>query len=240
MQNGGIAVLAVVCLRDRSPLARRRFPVFNPRMAKKQSLRSVTVPAGFTAGGTTCGIKKSGKPDLALIVSDRPCAAAGVMTRNKLPGAPVYVSRAHLRTAGRSGRVRGIVCNSGCANDATGEQGVANAKRTCELVAAHLGCKGGDILPASTGVIGPQLPMDKIARGVDDLAPRLKSGPAADAAAATAIMTTDLVPKAAARKLTLGGKAVALGGIAKGSGMIAPNMATMLVFLTTDAAVSSG
>ncbi|MCC7204671.1 MAG: bifunctional glutamate N-acetyltransferase/amino-acid acetyltransferase ArgJ [Phycisphaeraceae bacterium] len=207
--------------------------------------RAVTAPSGFLAAGTTCGIKESGKPDLALVVSERPCAAAGVFTKNKLPGAPVVVTRGNLR----SGTARAIVCNSGCANDATGDEGLRNARRTCELVAERLSrpqtappglspLRATDVLPASTGVIGPQLPMDKIERGIATLTGKLGRGAGADADAAAAIMTTDLAPKTAAMQVKLGRRTVTLGGMAKGSGMIAPNMATMLVFITTDAAIA--
>ncbi len=205
-------------------------------MAKRSGITGLTTPRGFLAAGATCGIKKSGRPDMTLIVSDRPCTAAGVFTKNRLPGAPVQVGKRHLRGGG----ARAIVVNSGIANDATGQQGVDNARSTCRLVSESLQHAGyqispREVIPSSTGVIGPQLPMDKIGRGVAQLVSKLSRGPAADADAARGIMTTDLVPKAAARSLRLGGKTVRLGGIAKGSGMIAPNMATMLVFLTTDA-----
>ncbi len=176
-----------------------------------------------------------------MIVADRPCAAAGVFTVNKVIGAPVVVAKRHARL----GRAQAIVCNSGIANDATGPLGERNAVETCELVAKHTAILGGDrrlVLPASTGVIGVQLPMEKVRAGVAKLAPRLGRGVKADAAAAKAIMTTDLVPKQALRSLRLGrgaGKRVRIGGICKGSGMIAPNMATMLVFITTDAAISA-
>jgi glutamate N-acetyltransferase/amino-acid N-acetyltransferase len=198
------------------------------------SSRSVTAPLGFRAAGGAFGIKPSGKPDVALIVSDRPCVAAGVFTKNKLPGAPVEVAKRHLKA---TGGVRAVVCNSGCANDATGEQGVANAVRTCELVGEAVGCQARQVLPASTGVIGPQLPMDKLEAAVRALGPKIASGKKADEEAARAIMTTDLAPKSAMRKVDVDGVTVTIGGIAKGSGMIAPNMATMLVFITTDAVV---
>lgn len=209
-------------------------------MAKQIKTRGLTAPKGFFAAGTTCGIKASGKPDMAMILSDRACAAAAVFTKNRLPGAPVQVGKRQLRDAS----ARAIVVNSGIANDATGEQGVDNAITTCRLASEALrhaghGVPPGEVVPSSTGVIGPQLPMDKIGRGVAQLVSKLARGPVADADAARGIMTTDLVPKAAERSLRLGGKTVRLGGIAKGSGMIAPNMATMLVFLTTDMNISA-
>jgi glutamate N-acetyltransferase / amino-acid N-acetyltransferase len=201
--------------------------------------RSITLPRGFRAAGATCGIKPSRKPDMALILAEVPCAAAAVFTKNRLPGAPVIAGRRHLR----NGRAQAVVVNSGIANDATGQQGIDNAVATCRLVTQELAGLGvlvphRDVVPSSTGVIGPQLPMDKIAKGVSRLVKRLGRGPKADADAARGIMTTDLVPKAAHATVKLGSSAVRLGGIAKGSGMIAPNMATMLVFITTDAAIS--
>jgi glutamate N-acetyltransferase/amino-acid N-acetyltransferase len=200
---------------------------------------SITHPKGFRAAGATCGIKPSGKPDMAMILADHPCAAAAVFTKNRLPGAPVMVGRRHFR----NGSAQAIVINSGIANDATGQQGVDNALATCKLVTQeltglHISIKPRDVVPSSTGVIGPQLPMEKITRGVSKLVKKLARGPKADAAAARGIMTTDLTPKSANASLKLGTKTIRLGGIAKGSGMIAPNMATMLVFLTTDAAIS--
>jgi len=194
----------------------------------------VTSPRGFRAAGTTCGIKASGKPDLALIVADKPCAAAAVYTTNQMPSAPVIVGRRHLK----SGTAQAILCNSGNANASTGEQGERDAIEMCNLVAKAIGCKPAHVLPSSTGIIGRPLPMEKITSGVTTLAGTLAAGEKADADAARAIMTTDLVPKTTHRSFKLAGKTVQLAGIAKGSGMIAPNMATMLAFLTTDADVS--
>lgn len=211
--------------------------------SRRVSTGGITLPGGFLAAGGTAGIKASGKPDLALVVAQRPCTAAGVFTRNKLPGAHVTICKKHLQR----GRARAILCNSGCANDATGQQGLKNAIQCCRWTAEQVNAAGlgagvekidpHEVLPASTGVIGPQLPMAKMRRGIAELAGRLKRGPGADDAAARAIMTTDLVPKTAVRRMRLGGKAVTVAGMAKGSGMIAPNMATMLVFITTDAAI---
>lgn len=202
--------------------------------------RSVTLPKGFRAAGTTCGIKPSGKPDMALILADTPCTAAAVFTKNRLPGAPVIAGKRHLR----NGTAQAVVINAGVANDATGQEGIDNAVTTCKLLAEELSSLDihipyRDIVPSSTGVIGPQLPMDKIARGVSQLIANLARGPQADADAARGIMTTDLVPKAANASLKLNNKTIRLGGIAKGSGMISPNLATMLVFITTDAAISA-
>lgn len=197
-------------------------------------LYSVTRPAGFRAGGLACGIKKSGRPDLAMIVSDGPARLGAVFTRNAVVGAPVIVGRRRARRA--SGRA--IVCNSGVANVATGHRGLDDAEAMCLAAATAIDAKASDVLPCSTGVIGQPLPIEAIRRGIGQLAPQLAAGPDADAATARAILTTDLVPKAAWRTVKLGRTDVTLGGIAKGSGMIAPNMATMLGFITTDAAIA--
>jgi glutamate N-acetyltransferase/amino-acid N-acetyltransferase len=196
----------------------------------------ITRPRGFRAAGGTCGIKPSGAPDLTLIVADGLCTAAGVFTRNRLPGAPVVVSKAHLRSS--AGTARAIVCNSGVSNVSTGEQGMADARTMCRTLADELGCAPREVLVCSTGVIGKPLPMGKIVPGIRLLAGQLQQGPDADALAARCILTTDLVPKTAGCTLVVGGKRVTIAGIAKGSGMIAPNMATMLAFITTDAAIT--
>lgn len=204
----------------------------------------ITRPVGFYAGGTSCGIKPSGSPDLAAVVSDRPCAAAGVFTTNRFCGAPVTVSRRHVR----GGRARAIVCNSGVSNVGTGERGLRDAESMCHSLAAELSrhrvlgdrpLKGAEVLPASTGVIGQPLPMDRLAVGIASLAPTLDRGDEADEAAARAILTTDKRPKAAHRRVELSTGPVEIGGIAKGAGMISPHMATMLAFLTTDAAIEA-
>ena len=202
-------------------------------MAKTRTThsRSITAPKGFRAAGGTCGIKTSRRPDLALIVADAPCRATAVFTTNQVAGAPVIIGREHIR----SGRVQAIVCNSGIANVATGKRGLADARRMCRAVANAIGCRPEHVLPNSTGVIGEPLPITKIVAGIDKLAGKLAGGPDADAAAARAIMTTDKNPKAALRRVRIGGRIVRIGGIAKGAGMIAPNMATMLAFITTDA-----
>jgi glutamate N-acetyltransferase/amino-acid N-acetyltransferase len=187
--------------------------------------------AGFRFAGVRCGIKRRG-PDLALLVSDRPASAAGVFTQSTVPGAPVVVSRRRLR----AGRARAIVANSGVSNVAMGTAGLRAAERMCALAAATLGLRAAEVLCASTGVIGMPLPLDRIAQGL----PRAASALAADglARAARAIMTTDTRPKLAGATFRVGGRRCALAGIAKGSGMIEPRMATMLAFLATDAAVA--
>lgn len=205
-----------------------------PATSKSKTRQGLTTPKGFRAAGGVCGIKASGNPDLALIVADAPCAAAGVFTTNKMKSEPVQVDLLHLR----SGKAQAIVCNSGNANASTGKPGYNDALAMCSNTAAAIGCAAKDVLVSSTGIIGRPLPMDKITRGIVTLVSRLGRGPAADAAAARAIMTTDLVPKSAHRQFTLNGKTVHLAGICKGSGMIAPNMATMLAFVTTDIAIT--
>ena len=199
-----------------------------------KTLHSITAPRGFRAAGLTCGIKPSRRPDLALIAADKPCRAAAVFTTNQITGAPVIVGQQHLR----GGRIQAIVCNSGIANVATGDAGLANAQRMFRAAASALGCTADQILPSSTGVIGQKLPIEKITSGIKKVADRLAAGPKADADAARAIMTTDTRPKAARRRVCIGKHDVTLGGIAKGAGMIAPNMATMLAFITTDADIA--
>ncbi len=206
-----------------------------PATPPKKTARSLTAPRGFRAAAATAGIKASGKPDLALIAADRPCTAAGVFTTNRVLGAPVILGKRHLR----GGRARAILCNSGNSNVATGPQGLADAHTLCAAAAQALGCKPRDVLPASTGIIGRPLPVPAITAAVPALAAALATGPRADTAAARAILTTDLVAKSAVRHTQSGRTPVTLGGIAKGSGMIAPSMATMLAFVTTDAAVAA-
>jgi len=206
-------------------------------MNASASLGSITRCRGFTAAGGVCGIKPSGKPDLALIVADVPCAAAGVFTTNRVVGAPVIVNKRHLRAT--AGVARAIVCNSGISNSATGARGVRDAEAMCRAVAEAVGCSPREVLVSSTGVIGRLLPTPRVVRGIGALSARLARGPKADAAAAAAIVTTDLATKSAFRRVRLGGRTVSLAGIAKGSGMIAPNMATMLVFTVTDCAITA-
>ncbi len=196
---------------------------------------SVTVPLGFRAAGGRCGIKDSCKPDLALIVSDHPAHIAAVFTTNAVCGAPVTVGKAHVK----NGQGRAFVCNSGIANVATGKQGLKDAESMCTAVAKAIGCDPTEVMPFSTGVIGHKLPIDTIANGIGDLAKNLDRGNPADAAAAYSILTTDTVAKPARKSIKIGKATVNLGGIAKGSGMVAPNMATMLGFITTDCDISA-
>ncbi|GAB47638.1 bifunctional glutamate N-acetyltransferase/amino-acid acetyltransferase ArgJ [Mobilicoccus pelagius] len=187
---------------------------------------SVTTPAGFRAAGTTAGLKPSGRPDVALVVNDGPDRhAAAVFTTNRVEAAPVTWSRQVVS----DGRADVVVLNSGCANACTGPEGFEDTHRTAEHVAEVLGVSSGDVVVCSTGMIGERLPMERLLAGTDAAASAL----AADggAAAAESIMTTDTHPKEAVRH----GEGWSVGGMAKGAGMLAPALATMLVVLTTDA-----
>ena len=201
-------------------------------MNLRQVAGGVTAPSGFRASGLHCGIKASGKPDLSLIVSDSLASAAGVFTINLAKAPPIYVCQDHLASSG--GRAIAIVTNSGCANACTGPQGAADAKEMVQLTASTLGCGNDHVLVASTGVIGVNLKMDKLRAGIPQAAAALD--PDGGAAAARAIMTTDPFPKECAVEVTTASGNFRVGGMAKGSGMIEPRMATMLGYLTTDAA----
>ncbi len=183
---------------------------------------------GFTIAGTHCGLKPNGKDDIALLVSDRPCQAAGVFTTNRVKAAPVLYDQAIL--ARPDAAIRAVIVNTGSANACTGAQGLENTRATAAQVAQIAGCASDDVLALSTGVIGLHLPMDAIRRGVTALGGMLRADGWAGAAAA--IMTTDTRPKLAS--VQQGGYTIT--GIAKGAGMIAPNMATMLAVIATDAA----
>jgi len=193
----------------------------------------VTAPAGFRAAGLHCGIKTSGRFDLSLLVSDRPAAAAGVFTTNLAQAAPVLVSLEHLAASG--GRARAVVTNSGCANACTGPQGLLDAHEMTALAAAATGGVPHDVLVASTGVIGVNLNMAALRTGIPQAAAALSPDGGADAA--LGIMTTDPFPKSAAVAVETSAGTFRVGGMAKGSGMIEPRLATMLGYLTTDAAV---
>lgn len=193
----------------------------------------VTAPRLFRAAGLHCGIKASGKPDLALVVSDIPACAAGVFTTNRAQAAPVVLSQEHL--AASHFQMRAIVSNSGCANACTGPQGMADAREMAALTAAELGCEPSQVLVASTGVIGVNLKMPALRTGIPRAVQTLKN--TGGSAAAVAIMTTDPFPKEAAVRVTTEMGTFTVGGMTKGSGMIEPRMATMLGYLTTDAAV---
>ena len=187
---------------------------------------------GFRASGVHCGIKTD-SPDLALLVSDTPAAVAGVFTRSSVVGAPVELSRERVR----SGLARAVVVNSGIANVAMGDRGRRDAARMADLAAQAVACPAEQVLVASTGVIGEPLPMGVIGRGIRAAAERLEPGGLVDAA--EAIRTTDTFAKLAQRRLRVGGRMITVAGIAKGSGMIEPDMATMLAFILTDAQASA-
>ena len=193
----------------------------------------ITAPRGFRAAGLHCGIKANGKYDLALLVSDTPASAAGLFTTNLAQAAPVLVSQEHLATS--HGVARAVITNSGCANACTGPQGLLDAREMTVLTAAATGCAPHDVLVASTGVIGVNLKMAAVRGGIPQAAAALSAAGHADAA--QAIMTTDPFPKATAVEVVTLAGTFRVGGMAKGSGMIEPRMATMLGYLTTDAAV---
>ena len=209
--------------------------------SRPDSLASITVPKGFSAAGTTCGIKVSGKPDLCLIAADRPCNAAAVFTTNQFKGAPVLVGMKHLNEGGSNGyygSAQAIIANSGNSNVATlAKGGEQHAIDMCKAAAELIGCDPHDVLPASTGVIGRPLPVEKVLAGIRGMGDKLGRGEAFDHAAMKGILTTDLVEKCTLQSFEIDGKACHIGGIGKGSGMIAPSMATMLIFLTTDVAI---
>ena len=204
-------------------------------MQYKEVAGGICAPKGFAAAGVHCGIRAnhSEKYDLALIKAEVRCAAAGVYTTNKVCGAPIKVDRAHLA----DGYAQAIVVNSGNANTCAAN-GVALAEECCTLVGKALNIDEKDVLPASTGVIGQPMVIDPFARGIPAAAEKLAATAQGSTDAATAIMTTDTAVKEFAVSFTAGGRECRLGGIAKGSGMIHPNMATMLVFLTTDCAIA--
>lgn len=191
----------------------------------------ITAPRGFKAAGVHAGIKKNGKEDVGLIYSTVPAAAAAQFTTNQMAAAPVLVSRQAIS----QGRARAIIVNSGCANACTGEQGMTDAWAMVDAAASALELDKSEVLVASTGVIGVNLPMDKITAGISQAANALSE--TGDEQALAAIMTTDTFAKSSAYQFTLGGKTCKIAGIAKGAGMIHPNMATMLCFITTDAAI---
>ena len=201
---------------------------------------SITAPKGFLATGVKCGIKVSGKPDVGLLVCPTGATAVAVFTTNAITSAAVQVSREHIT----SRKTYAVVVNSGNANACTGKIGLANARKMCEATAKSLNARRTthyaprEILVTSTGIIGEQLPIAKATRGIGQAAAELGDSPKAGMAFTGAIMTTDTKPKCAVRSLRLAGKTVTIAGTVKGAGMIGPNMATTLLFITTDAAVS--
>ena len=200
----------------------------------------LTLPGGFRFGGTSCGLKRSGAPDLSLIVADAAVSAAAMFTSNRVQAAPVVVSREHI--AQSRGRVRAVVVNSGNANCCTGKAGLAASRNTALALASRLGCRSEQVFVCSTGVIGVPLAVEKILAGLPALLPDLGSGPEAFARLARGILTTDTRPKMASERARVAGHMVRIAGCAKGAGMIAPQLhartATMLAFVLTDAAIS--
>jgi glutamate N-acetyltransferase/amino-acid N-acetyltransferase len=194
----------------------------------------VTAPSGYRAAGIQTGVKESGAKDLALVYSTRPANAAAVYTTNKVQGAPIAIDREHLA----DGKARAVILNSGNANVCNGDVGLDHAKRMCALTASELGLQTEEVLVCSTGLIGVPLPIAKIEAGIPQIVAALSED--GGATAAEAIMTTDTVPKSCAVEVELESGRAVVGAMAKGAAMIAPNMATMLSVVTTDAAVPSG
>ena len=197
--------------------------------SEEHKAAGVTYPQGFTAAGVRAGIKKSGNLDVAVIYTEKEAAVAGVFTQNQVAAAPIRVSKIVVDT----GTAHAVVANAGCANACTGEQGLRDAEQMAEIAAKELHCRQDDVVVASTGVIGVNLPMDKMEAGIKDAVKNLSREGSVNAG--NAIITTDTYSKSAATEVEIGGKQVRFGVIAKGSGMIQPNMATMLCFITTDA-----
>ena len=195
----------------------------------------VTAAAGFQTASTAAGIKYKNRKDMAMIYSEKPCKAAGTFTTNIVKAAPVKWDQEIVYNHPTA---QAIVCNSGIANACTGEEGYGYCRKTAEAASAALSIPEDSVLVASTGVIGKQIPIDKIAAGVEMLKPQLAATREAAATAAQAIMTTDTEPKEVAVQIEIGGKTVTIGGMCKGSGMIHPNMCTMLGFVTTDVNIS--
>ncbi|WP_042170000.1 bifunctional ornithine acetyltransferase/N-acetylglutamate synthase [Paenibacillus gorillae] len=197
---------------------------------------SITTPKGFTAGGLHCGLKKSTRHDLGAIVCEVPAAAAGVYTTNVFQAAPLKVTRESI---GSDGKLRAVLVNSGNANAVTGKQGEADAYEMRSRFAEQIGVEADQVAVASTGVIGELLKMDKVRGGIDALPAALASDRAGSDDFCQAILTTDLVQKMVCVSVEIDGKLIHVAGASKGSGMIHPNMATMLGFVTTDAAIDS-
>ncbi len=206
-------------------------------MAKnlRRIVGGVTAAQGFSAAAAACGIKRTGplRSDLSLVVSELPASAAGVFTTNLVKAAPVLITRRHLE----NGRASAVLLNSGNANACTGKPGLHAAEETARAAAAALGLPVDDVLICSTGRIGVQLPVSKMSPGIESAAWSLEATSAAATAAAKSIMTSDSVPKQSAYEVSSKGGKFRIGGMAKGAGMISPNMATMLCVITTDAAV---
>ena len=201
----------------------------------KQINGGVTAAKGYEAASTAAGIKYQGRTDMALIYSQVPCVSAGTFTTNVVKAAPVKWDR---QVVDSGAGVQAVVVNSGIANECTGEEGMGYCKETAEAAAKALNIDAAGVLVGSTGVIGMQLPMQKLVDGIQVLAGKKAEGLQSGHDAALAIMTTDTVEKEMAVEIEIGGKTVTIGGMSKGSGMIHPNMCTMLAFITTDAAIT--
>jgi glutamate N-acetyltransferase/amino-acid N-acetyltransferase len=202
----------------------------------KHALSEASLPHGFRFAATACGLKKTGALDLGLLCSDFPASAAAVFTQNLVVAAPVTISKEHLRAS--KGRMRGVIVNAGNANCATGAVGYAAAQRTVNEAAKRLGCHAEELFVCSTGVIGVTLPLEKIVRALPVIARHRRPSARSFAELSLAICTTDTRPKTAAASFKMSGKRIHFVGCAKGAGMIHPNMATMLAFVITDAAIA--
>src|SRR4030043_211802 len=195
---------------------------------------TITAPKDFLAAGVKCGTKKSGNHDLGLIVCPGGAKVAAVFTTNKITSAAVEVSKHHVKSA----TVYAVVVNSGCANACTGQKGVKNAIKMCSETASYLVVDPHEVLVASTGIIGEQLPMKAVSAGITDAVGQLFDSAVAGMNFTKAIMTTDTRPKTACRRVEMQGRKITIAGTVKGAGMIAPNMATTLMFITTDVAIT--
>jgi glutamate N-acetyltransferase / amino-acid N-acetyltransferase len=204
----------------------------------KHALSEASLPHGFRFAATACGLKKTGALDLGLLCSEEPASAAAVFTQNLVVAAPVLISKENLRRS--RGRMRGVVVNAGNANCATGTAGHAAAQRTVAEAAKRLGCHPEELFVCSTGVIGVPLPLEKILRALPVIARHRRPSARSFAELSLAICTTDTRPKTAAASFKMSGKRIHFVGCAKGAGMIHPNMATMLAFVITDAAIAPG
>jgi glutamate N-acetyltransferase/amino-acid N-acetyltransferase len=202
----------------------------------KHALSEASLPHGFRFAATACGLKKTGALDLGLLCSDAPASAAAVFTQNLVVAAPVLISKQHLRAS--KGRMRGVVVNAGNANCATGPEGYTAAQRTIAEAAKRLGCRAQELFVCSTGVIGVPLPLEKILRALPVIARHRRPSARSFAELSLAICTTDTRPKTASSSFKMGGKRIHFVGCAKGAGMIHPNMATMLAFVISDAAIA--
>ena len=197
--------------------------------SEKHKAAGVCYPQGFTAAGVRAGIKKNGNLDVAVIYTEKEAAVAGVFTKNLVAAAPVHLSKIVVGT----GSAHAVVANAGCANACTGEQGIRDAEKMAQIAAKELNCRADDVIVASTGLIGSNLPMDKMENGIKAAVKELSREGSVNAG--NAIITTDTYSKTCATEVEIGGVEVRFGAIAKGSGMIRPDMATMLCFITTDA-----